>query len=118
MKIKNKILILLLFVVLLVGCATGGFAQFKGKALELDLPVYSGVPPIEYQYTSLGSVSGEYNETSFLGKHVGGSLFAALEAMVKNAKDMGANAIIKVEMASGKGYGYNGEAVVFDELPK
>src|SRR3989338_5926172 len=103
-----------------VGCATAGFARFKGRALRLDVAIYQGTPPPEYPYKSLGPVEGFYPNNFFDMKLITvARIFAALEAMANNAKAMGANAVINTQLvqSNSKGFRYKGEAVVFETLP-
>jgi hypothetical protein len=45
--------VLIIFVCLsLIGCATSGFARFKGRALKFGIPIYQGEPSQEYPYTA------------------------------------------------------------------
>ena len=116
MKILKRILVVLLCLGL-VGCATNGFGRFKGRALKFGIPIYQGEPPQEYPYQSLGYVKGEYKIGFF--DDAAFSMSNALENMANNAKSMNANAIIKAKLhTEGSLCYYDGEAVVFDVLPK
>lgn len=100
----------------LIGCATSGFARFKGRALDLGIPIYQGEPSPEYSYKSLGYVRGEYKKRFF--DDVAFIMSNALEDMANNAKSMNANAVIKTKMHNeGSLVYYDGEAVVFDVMP-
>jgi len=101
----------------LLGAAPSGFARFKGRALKFAVPTYQGEPPQEYTYKSLGYVKGEYK-----GNMLDGAvsiMSKTLEKLASNAKEMGANAVIKVKYntAGIKAAFYDGEAVVFDKMP-
>lgn len=114
----KKYLILFSLIVLIVsGCATSGFARFKGRALKFGIPIYQGEPSLDYPYKSLGYVKGEYKKRFF--DDVVFSMSNALENMANNAKAMDANAVIKTKLhTEGNLYYYNGEAVIFDIMPK
>ena len=102
------------------GCATAGFARFKGRALRLDVAIYQGTPPPEYHYKSLGQVEGFYPNNFFDMKMMTvARTFAALEDMANRAKAMSANAVINTQLvqSNSKGFRYQGEAVVFEMLP-
>lgn len=116
MRILKKALIVLLCLGL-VGCATTGFARFKGRALKFAVAIYQGEPPQEYPYSSLGYVKGEYKSGFF--DDAGYSISNALENMASNAKAIGANAVIKTKLhTEGSLCVYDGEAVVFNVIPK
>ena len=119
-KGKMKILKLLFIVLLclgLIGCATSGFSRFKGRALKFGIPIYQEEPPQEYAYQSLGDVKGEYKKGFF--DDVGFAISNALENMANNAKSMNANAVIKTKLhTEGSLYYYDGEAVIFNTMPK
>jgi len=114
----NSIIIGLLFVSFLSGCATSNaFGRYKGRALKFEIPLYQGTPPPEYTYKSLGPVKGEYKSTWL--DDVGFSMSNALENLAKNAKETQANAVIKVQLnVKARVYTYDGEAVIFDNIPK
>lgn len=112
---------------LAVGCATTGpqqFGRYKGRALKLDVAIYQGIPPEQYAYRTLGQVEGHHDETLIeraMGESSGYLMSKALEDLANNAKAMGANAVINVRMTV-KGFlaskvNYEGEAVVFEQLP-
>ena len=62
-------------------------------------------------------MKGEYKKG--LLDDVGLSISNALENMANNAKSMNANAVIKTKLhTEGSLYYYDGEAVVFDVMPK
>jgi len=115
----KKLILLLLCITMVVaaGCATEGFARLKGRALKLPLPVYQGMPPEEYTYKSLGEVRGEYKNGFF--DSVVSSMDKSLEDLVFNAEDMGANAVINIDLnIEKKLFIHTGEAVIFNELPE
>lgn len=112
--------IFLMLGMVLAGCATTGFARFKGRALRLDVAIYQGTPPPESPYKSLGPVEGFYPNNFFDMKMITvARIFAALEDMANHAKAMGANAVINTQLVQSnyKGFRYRGEAVVFETLP-
>ncbi|KAF0132542.1 MAG: hypothetical protein FD145_1629 [Candidatus Saganbacteria bacterium] len=122
-----KKLLIITFVLILAGyVATKGycanevkFSRFKGKALELKIPIYEGLPPENCSYKSLGHVTGEYKtERVFLKEGVVVIIFKALSNLADNATAQGANAVINVKgQKKGSGFIYTGEAVIFDTLP-
>lgn len=116
-KIITIILICLVFLGHMVNASAGGFARYKGKALSLDIPIYEGTPLSQYPYRSLGYVKGEYGGGFF--DTAASTIFKALKNLADNAKMMGANAVIKVKGHSkGLAFSYDGEAVIFDSIPK
>lgn len=116
MKIVKRILIVFLCLSLF-GCASSGFARYKGRALDFGIPIYQGEPTQEYPYKSLGYVKGEYKKGFF--DDAGYIASKALENMANNAKSMGANAVINTKPHNESSvFCYDGEAVVFDVLPK
>jgi hypothetical protein len=117
MNKKQLIIILIIGTLFASGCATSGFARYKGRALKFGIPIYQGEPSQEYPYKSLGYVKGEYKRRFF--DDVAFSISNALEDMANNARSMNANAIIKTKLhTEGSICRYDGEAVVFDVMPK
>lgn len=117
LKMRMRVLSVVFLCICLIGCATGKFARYRGRALRLGIPIYQGVPPQEYSYKSLGYVEGEY-KMGFWARGVVVAVFNALEDMANNAVSVGANAVIKVKLSSvGRTYYYTGEAVIFDKFP-
>jgi len=109
------------------GCATTNpqqFSRYKGRALKLPVAIYQGIPPSQYPYRTLGPVEGHHDKT-FTDYAMGESsvylMSKALEALADHAKTMGANAVINVRFAT-QGFlasrmSYEGEAVIFEQLP-
>lgn len=93
------------------------FARIKGRALKFGIPLYQGIPPEVYSYKSLGDVVGEY-KAKFLFDSAASTMSNALENLADKAKELGANAVIKIKSSTtGFSFTYEGEAVIFDELP-
>jgi uncharacterized protein YbjQ (UPF0145 family) len=64
----------------------------------------------------LGIIKGEYKSTFF--DSAASTISKALEDLANKAKDMGANAVIKIEPKSSfSSFTYTGEAVIFDKIP-
>ena len=95
-----------------------GFGHFGPIPLQTCIPVYAGEPPQNYPYKDLGPVKGEYKKQIMEGSHA--SITKALENIADNAKAMNANAVIKTQphMDFFGNYSIDGEAVVFDVMPK
>ena len=118
--------IFVIFFLLEIAVPTTAFAERKfcrieGRALRYALPSYQGTPPAQYAYKSLGYITYTYKYNFF--ESGGYAMCAALEGLVNKAKEMGANAVIKVEpnpkgVAKGLDFAYAGEAVIFDKLPE
>jgi hypothetical protein len=117
MKDKHRLGVFFLTLLLLTGCATTEkFARYEGRALKFGIPLYQGVPPENYTYKSLGYIKGEYKNNLFDGAAY--IISKALENLANNAKLIGANAVIKIKGHSkGLSFYYDGEAVIFDNLP-
>lgn len=93
------------------------FARIKGRVLKFGIPLYEGAPPDNYIYEGLGHVRGEYKGTFFDSAVF--IMSKSLENLADEAKDMGANAVIDIESHNERGvFVHEGEAVVFNELPK
>ncbi len=119
---KKIIVMLLLILFVLPGCASNGFAKFGGLVgMNIDIPVYRGHPPAEYEYISLGGVRGECTVTSLT--LYARAMYVCIEKMADEAIPLGANAIINSEELRSAGFLsytliYQGEAVKFlSELP-
>ena len=112
---RRNVLTYLAGILLMVGCATAP----KGPALR----AYQGVPPGDYPYRSLGEVFGEYTTDTGLWDQY--AQYVAREAMLdlaEEAKELGANAVIRVRREQGEGhqahmFRFRGEAVIFEDLP-
>lgn len=118
----RTVLVLVMVGNLTGGCATGRFARFKGRALQLPVAIYAGMPPPQYPYRNRGLVEGCYQakDTFFYREHVAYVVSKALELLADDAQAKGANAVIKVE-ADHDWFGpfcYRGEAVQFDRIPE
>jgi|GEM_PF-2889644 len=117
-----KRIVMLGLIAMLVTTATTSFAerkfsQYKGRALKFGIPLYEGNPPEEYKYKSLGPVKGEYKST--FTDSAASTMSKALENLATKAKDMGANAVIKIEpKSSWSAFTYEGEAVIFENYLK
>ena len=116
----TKHLLLMIAVVMVSGCATidtNHFGNVKELGIKYDVPLYYSKPPASYAYHDLGPVTGEDTMPVF-DQGVDGS-FVALKNMSRNAKAMGANAVIEVKSLppDWKAAAWQGEAVVFDNLP-
>lgn len=123
---KSKLLTLVAGL-LVIGCAATSpqqFSRFKGRALKFDVAIYQGAPPSQYSYRTLGYVEGHHDQTLVeraMGESSGYLISKALEDLASNAKIMGANAAINVRFTT-QGFlasrvTYEGEAVVFEQLP-
>ncbi len=95
-----------------------GFGPFGPIPLQTCIPVYQGEPPKDYPYKNLGPVKGAYTKQFMEGSHA--SRNKALENIADNAKAMNANAVIKIQphMGFSGNTSVDGEAVVFDVMPK
>ena len=95
-----------------------GFGHFGPIPLQTCIPVYQGVPPKDYPYKDLGPVKGAYAKQFMGGSHASNN--KALEDIANNAKAMNANAVIKIQLHMGfsGNASVDGEAVVFDVMPK
>lgn len=110
----RKVLVALLCLGLL-GCA-GGFARYRGGTYESAIPIYQGEPPEQFPYANVGFVTGEYKGQ--LLETPGTKITRALQNMANNARSMGANAVIKVNLRSSMNtVYYQGEAVYFNRMP-
>ena len=110
----------LISVLCLTGCipmAKAGFSRYhRGDTSELSVALYSGYPPADYPYQSLGAVRGEYRASQ--NEMVGNSTEKALDNLVEDAKTKGANAVINIKLDQQlRTYTYTGEAVIFDSVP-
>jgi hypothetical protein len=107
---------MMLGILIVSGCATidtEHFARVTEQSIKYDVPLYYSAPPVGTAYRDLGLVTG----THVMG--IFGSPFKALKDMSIKAKAKGANAVIDVK-STPAGFGqcaYQGEAVVFDQLP-
>ena len=112
---------------LMAGCVTIGAQQFsriKGRVLKFDVAIYQGTPPSQYSYRALGRVEGHHDKTFMeyaMGESSGYIMSKALEELASNAKTMGANAAINIRFTT-QGFlasrvSYEGEAVIFEQLP-
>ncbi len=106
------------------GCAApDGFVKLDRPWLRLAVPIYIGAPPPEWRCRSLGSVEGSYRSgllQDFFGETVSAEN-VALRDMAENARAMGANAVVRLDMEprwEGSYRVYRGEAVVFDAVPR
>lgn len=122
MKFSKKVTIFLIALII-VSCtvnfanAERQFSRYKGRALKLGIPLYQGIPPEQYKYKSLGDVEGEHTSTFFDSTAV--TISRALENLAEKAKELGANAVIKIEpQTKGATFIYKGEAIIFEELPE
>ena len=118
---RHKGFTLLILGGLIMGCATGsGSATFQrygiGNVKNFSVPVFSGVPPPEYSYASLGYVEGRPNQR-FLRIAID-QWAQAVEDMAQRAKAMGANAVINIKGPKMGSLAYEGEAVIFERLPE
>lgn len=110
------LLLLICFSLSTVAFAERKFSRYKGRALQFGISLYQGVPPEKYVYKSLGNVRGEY-KSGFFDSAVY-TISNALEDLANKAKEIGANAVIKIEpRKEGNTFIYEGEAVVFETLP-
>jgi len=105
---------------MLAGCATAsGSVKFQrygiGNVKNFSVPVFSGTPPPEYPYASLGYVEGKPKQR-FLRIAID-QMAQAVEDMAQRAEAMGANAVINVKGPKIGSLAYEGEAVIFEKLP-
>lgn len=109
----------LISLTMLSGCATAsGSVKFQrygiGNVKNFSVPVFSGTPPPEYPYRSLGHVHGKPKHRIF--RIAIDQMAQAVEDMAQQAQAMGANAVINVKGPK-IGPAYEGEAVVFETVP-
>jgi hypothetical protein len=116
----KELLGVLICLTMLAGCATAsGSVKFQrygiGNVKNFSIPVFSGTPPPEYPYTSLGQVQGKPKHRIF---RIAIDQWAqAVEDMAQQAKAMGANAVINIKGPKIGSGAYEGEAVIFERLP-
>lgn len=109
-------IIIFLFGILAIGCATG-------RTKQPLLRAYQGVPPAGYAYQSLGDVYGEFTtDVGLRPQYVDYVAREAMMSLAEEAEKKGANAVIQVRREQGEEqmghmYRFRGEAVIFEELP-
>lgn len=92
-------------------CATTSHVAEEGRNLDILFPVYTGSLPDRASYESLGTVRGEYEMKPF-GEAIDTAREKALDELVKQAGELGADAVIHVRSDnSGRLVAYEGEAV-------
>jgi hypothetical protein len=79
--------------------------------------LYTGTPPPEYAYRSLGPVVGLYRPVWGEGSIV--TFTKVMEDLGARARELGANAVINVKSGDYRQgfFRVDGEAVVFERLP-